>query len=89
MLRFGRRSYGTLVKIWPRGAPAAASGEGPCVYVTGFMSDTKDDRYWESWMRAHRQLVAAPLPWPEQAYGYHWQTGATGDWLGGWPLPRS
>ena len=87
MLRFGRRSYGTLVKIWPRGAPAATSGEGPCVYITGFMSDTKDDGYWESWLPAHRQLVAAPLPWPEQAYGYRWQTGATGDWLGRWPLP--
>ena len=24
-------------------------------------------------------MVAAPLPWPEQAYGYRWQTGATGD----------
>lgn len=87
MLRFGRRSCGTLVKIWPRGAPAATSGEGPCVYITGFMSDTKDDGYWESWLPAHRQLVAAPLPWPEQAYGYRWQTGATGDWLGRWPLP--
>ena len=87
MLRFGRRSYGTLVKIWPRGAPAATSGEGPCVYITGFMSDTQDDGYWESWLPAHRQLVAAPLPWPEQAYGYRWQTGATGDWLGRWPLP--
>lgn len=86
-MRFARRSYGTLVKIWPRGAPAATSGESPCVYITGFMSDTKDDRYWESWMLAHRQLVAAPLPWPEQAYGYRWQTGATGDWLGRWPLP--
>ena len=87
MQRFGRRSYGTLVKIWPRGAPAAASSDGPCVYVTGFMTDTKDDGYWESWMPAHQQLVAAPLPWPEQAYGYRWQTGATGDWLGRWPLP--
>ena len=87
MLRFGRRSYGTLVKIWPRGTPAATSGEGLCVYITGFMSDTKDDGYWESWLPAHRQLVAAPLPWPEQAYGYRWQTGATGDWLGRWPLP--
>ena len=87
MLRFGRRSYGTLVKIWPRGPPAATSSEGPCVYITGFMSDTKDDGYWESWLPAHRQLVDAPLPWPEQAYGYRWQTGATGDWLGRWPLP--
>ena len=87
MQRFGRRSYGTLVKIWPRDAPAAASSDGPCVYVTGFMTDTKDDGYWESWMPAHQQLVSAPLPWPEQAYGYRWQTGATGDWLGRWPLP--
>ena len=87
MQRFGRRSYGTLVKIWPRGAPAAVSSDGPCVYVTGFMTDTKDDGYWESWMPAHQQLVASPLPWPEQAYGYRWQTGATGDWLGRWPLP--
>ena len=51
------------------------------------MTDTKDDGYWGSWMPAHQQLVAAPLPWPEQAYGYRWQTGATGDWLGRWPLP--
>ena len=87
MQRLGRRCYGTLVKIWPRDAPAAASSDGPCVYVTGFMTDTTDDDYWESWMPAHQQLLAAPLPWPEQAYGYRWQTGATGDWLGRWPLP--
>ena len=28
MQRLGRRSYGTLVKIWPRDAPAAASSDG-------------------------------------------------------------
>ncbi len=89
MQRLSRRTYGTLVRIWPRGSAAAqASGDGsPCVYVTGFMTDTKQESNWESWLPAHRQLAASPLPWAEAAYGYHWQTGAAGDWFGRWPLP--
>ena len=86
LARSWRRLSSTLRLLRPRGE---ASDGRPTVYVTGFLTDTSCSQNWGDWLRSHQQLANAQdsLGWCEEAYGLDWRTGASGDWLGRWPLP--
>lgn len=58
----------------------------PCVYVTGFLTDTGEPGNWRDWVSAHGRLTES-LGWCDEAHGLDWRTGSTGDMLGRWPLP--
>ena len=86
--RLAVRSHGTLARIWPKRGEAPALGDArPCVYVTGFLSDTRSEANYDRWIGCQQQLAASPLQWCEEAYSFSWATGSDGDHFGRFPLP--
>ncbi len=73
----------TALRLLRRGNPG---DRRPCVYVTGFMTDTRSKENWRDWMDSHAGLESS-LGWSAEAYGFPWSTGITGDVAGKWPLP--
>lgn len=82
LLRLSRFAS-SLRPLQPRGK---ASDSCPTVYVTGFLTDTRDHENYTDWLGSHQRLSRA-LGWCEEAHGVEWRTGSDGDLFGKWPLP--
>ena len=79
-----RRFASTLCQLRPPGD--MVGDRTATVYVTGFLTDTRNHENWAEWSASHARL-GAEMGWCQESYGVDWRTGAAGDWLGRWPLP--
>ena len=84
-LRAFARHKSTLLRL-PRQSTQSKGDGLPCVYITGFRSESAKAEDWGAWHNSHERLVAM-RGWEEESFGCSWRTGAAGDALGRWPLP--
>ena len=84
-LRSFARHKSTLLRL-PRKSTGVTGDGLPCVYITGFRSESAKAEDWGSWQSSHQRL-ASSRGWEDECFGCSWRTGAAGDALGRWPLP--